>query len=264
MIKIRLVLDSLVLYRPVEVDIALPYSFVSSPSSYRILYALHPAMQNGNFFFDELGFIEIVKNFNIGIVAPSLGNGYFVDNNFEDLGSFLKDELHPLIGKTFRISSSPSDNYLLGISMGAFGAAHWAFSDPERFSKIALLSGVYDFSVPLDPRVKKSKEQAPLASIFTKKVVPKLFSKGKEAVRSDLEFGLLAANLGKTSVLPKFGLWAGDVDFLSYNQTRSFETMCKSFGIDVTCNVSPGGHNIPYWKSILSDVLSWFNKTQCE
>lgn len=260
MIRISLILDSLVLYRPVEVEVVLPYSFVSDPSPSRVLYALHPAMQDGKFFFNELGFIEIVKKFHVAIVAPSLGNGYFVNNNFEDLGFFLKDELHPLIEKTFPISSCPSDNYLLGISMGAFGAAHWVFSDTNTFCKIALLSGVYDFSVPLDPRVKKSKEQTPLAAIFTKKVVPKLFFSGKEAVRSDLELELLSANLDKTRVLPKFGLWSGDADFLSYNQTRSFETICRSYGLDVTCNISAGGHNVPYWRSVLRDVIDWLVK----
>ena len=83
---------------PVTVLIALPYPNLSSEQT-KTLFALHCAMKDGHYFFDELGLGSYVDKHNVAIVAPCLGNSFFVDNKFQSAGAFLRNELMPYLKK---------------------------------------------------------------------------------------------------------------------------------------------------------------------
>lgn len=76
--------------------------FTTNPP-FRVLWTLHCGMGNGNFFFDSLNAADMAEKNGIAIVAPSLGNGYFINSDLEAQGGFL-EEMRCSLANTFPFS----------------------------------------------------------------------------------------------------------------------------------------------------------------
>lgn len=139
MIKLHMTIDSVVLYRPVEVVVAIPHGFLTSKGPYKTVWALHCAMGSGEMFFQTLGLTGIVDKENIIVIAPSMGNGFYLNSTFERQADFLSDELVHIIRRTLPVSTEAGDNMLLGISMGGFGAIRWALESSGQFGAVAAI-----------------------------------------------------------------------------------------------------------------------------
>ena len=80
--------------------------------------------------------------YNFAIVMPSGENGFWVDGpaTGHQYGAFIGEELPEYIRKTFGLAMNPEETYIMGLSMGGFGALHTALQYPETFGKVAALS----------------------------------------------------------------------------------------------------------------------------
>jgi enterochelin esterase family protein len=58
---------------------------------------------------------------------------------------FLTDELMPVVGKNYKISSDPAQRAIIGTSMGGLSAAYFAFSKPEVFGLAGIQSPAFWF-----------------------------------------------------------------------------------------------------------------------
>jgi enterochelin esterase-like enzyme len=195
---------------------------------------------------------------NLAVVAPSLGNAYFLNSSYEQQADFLNDELLPTLHGKFSLSAKRGDNILLGVSMGGFGAVRWALSAPESFRAVAAISGVFDIRVPVDERAKKKREQRPLVQLFREKLMPRLFLDEQGKLRREADIDALIDNATKTPC-PRLALFCGEEDYISLDQTTAFAKKCELRGIETDLYLAPGRHNLQYWCSALPkalDVLS--------
>lgn len=124
--RFRISYPSRVLLRPVEIMAALS----AKPNRVKktCLWALHCAMEDGPFFLNYLDAARLAQHLDIAIIAPSLGNGFFMDTAYEAQGEFLR-ELRENLPSILNISDKTEDNAVVGISMGGFGAIRWALED---------------------------------------------------------------------------------------------------------------------------------------
>ena len=105
MIKLSISIASQILYRPVTVTVALPYTLTTGKGPFKTLYALHPAMENSGIYFEKLGLSDKVDKDELAIVAPDLGNGYFINTPYEKQADFLQKELMPVLCEMLPLSS---------------------------------------------------------------------------------------------------------------------------------------------------------------
>jgi S-formylglutathione hydrolase FrmB len=260
MIKFRVTIDSIVLYRPVEVLLALPHGLLTPEDPFPVLWTLHPAMCDGNFFFDALGIASVVDKRNLAVVAPSLGNGYFLNSSYEQQADFLNDELLPTLHSRFSISSKREDNILLGISMGGFGAMRWALCAPESFCAVVAVSGVFDIRRAVDERAKKNREQRPLVQLFREKLMPRLFLDECGDLRPEANIDHWIEGAVKAPC-PRIALFCGEEDYISLNQTSGFVEKCRVRNILAEAHFTSGGHNTEYWANIMPCAIDWLLKT---
>lgn len=256
MIKFKISIPSQILFRPVMVMGALPYGVMSEVAPFKTLWGLHCAMEDGEFFFHKLNLGSFIDRYGIAFIAPSLGNGYFINSPYEKQADFLQAELMPVLREMLPLSSRREDNMLLGISMGAFGAAHWALRCPETFGAAALISGVFDASLPVDERARKNREQRPLVKLFSEKVMPLLMRDGEGNISSEADIRPLYARAAEKGA-PDFALWYGEEDYLSLEQSRNFALNCREQGISVTEHTAPGAHNLAFWEGAVDGALHW-------
>lgn len=259
MITARLTVDSFALRRPVAVAVALPYAVLAERPPFKTVWALHCALRGGDFFFDELSLGQYVEKAGVAVVAPSLGNACFVNSRYEAQGDFLRLELKPVLQETLALSKERADNYLLGVSMGASGAARWALKAPGEFAAAALVSGIYDPLFPMDERAKKSRELRPLAQLFCEKIAP-LFLLGEDGqVNPEADFRPLYAQAAAAGA-PRLGLWCGEKDYLCLEPSRHFVDCCREAGLEAELRTAPGTHNLDFWRPAVAEAMGWLLK----
>ncbi len=85
---------------------------------------------------------NLAEQYNFAVVIPSGENSFWLDclPTGWQFATFVGVELVEYARKTFHLAMTAEDTYLMGFSMGGFGALHTALAYPETFSKTAALS----------------------------------------------------------------------------------------------------------------------------
>lgn len=254
MMHFRIVLQSTTLLRPVEVMAALPYGFDMGRPPYKTVWALHCAMGCGDFFFDSLGVGSIVEKEQVAIIAPSLGNGFFLNSAYECQADFLQDELMPAMRQTLPLSSWREDNFLVGVSMGGFGALRWALDRGESFAGIAAISGVFGRPIPMDEQLRKNRAQRALYATFAP-IMRRLLTVDGEKPYPEADLDALLEKAVTAGILPRVFLYCGEQDHLSLPHTRGMAERCRAHGCAAKLVLSPGGHDMLYWRQTFHEGL---------
>jgi S-formylglutathione hydrolase FrmB len=211
-------------------------------------------MGSGDIFFDTLGIAGFIDKENVALIAPSLGNGYYVNSIFERQADFLNDELWPAIIDNLPISPDPAENFIMGVSMGAFGALRWALAN-KCFAAAASISGVFDTRITPDERIKKSRKLRPLHKLFGERLMPKLLLDDSGDVRPDADLdALLATSHGQG---PRLAFYCGEADYLSLNQTHVLAEKARGHGLKTEIYLNAGSHTTQYWAETAPKAMNW-------
>lgn len=241
MIRASLSFPSVALLRPVRVEAALPHGICAAPRPWPSLWALHCALSDGSLFFEDLGAGQLVDELGFALIAPSLGNGFFLNTPLEAQEDFL-DELFCALGEIFPLSREGCS--VAGVSMGAFGALRWALAS-GHFRSAALISGMYFAGLAPDGRLAKNHGQRALQRTFGDAMRRALLDdSGDPRPEADPE-RLLEAAAGH---FPALHIFCGEQDWLALPQSLALERLCAGRGAEATLTLSPGGHDREYWR----------------
>jgi len=160
--------------------------------------------------------------------------------------TFLSEELPALVGTFFRLSDRREDTFVAGLSMGGYGAFKWAMRQPGRFAAAASLSGALDVA----------RRQRPGAPPEDPQLMARIFGDRPVAGTSDDLLWLLDRVDVSSAALPQLYVCCGTEDFL-YDENLTFRDACKTRGVSLTADFSPGEHEWGYWDAKIQDVLAW-------
>ena len=262
MIKIHLDLDSCILLTKVGVEIAIPYNLLNIQEKYKVLWCFHCSLEGGSFFFEKLHLTDYVDTNSFVVVAPSLQNNFFCNNSESKCEDFILQELIPSLRNILPLSVEPKNNYLLGFSMGAYGAWNFSTKHQHIFSKIGLVSGFYDYKQPIDPRFSpKNKDQRNLYLIHKMllPIINKIFYDNNGNVVSEYDVDHILDNYNVTTD-QKYFIYVGNRDYFTYTQSNSLCQKLKDRSIPVALRESEGIHDTIYWNSILDTIMCDFIK----
>jgi len=89
----------------------------------------------------------LATQYRVAVVMPETGRGFYTNMaqglNYWD---YLTTELPARMRYMFPLSTMPTDNYLMGNSMGGYGALRYALTYPQQFAAVAALSPVTDLA----------------------------------------------------------------------------------------------------------------------
>jgi len=104
----------------------------------KTLFLLHGYSGKGDCWVPEY----LADKFNFAVVCPTGENGFWLNglSTGHDFQSFVGEELIEFVRNTFGIAKTREDTYIMGMSMGGFGALHTALAYPDVFSKAVPLS----------------------------------------------------------------------------------------------------------------------------
>ena len=207
----------------------------------RVLYLLHGYSDDHTIWQRRTSVERYAASHNLAIIMPAVNHSFYCNEEHgERYWDYVSDELPRIMHRFFRLSDSPEDTFVAGLSMGGYGAMKLALTYPERFGAAASFSGAADI-------VSMSKRRSDdWSRIF-----------GRKAVRGtdcDL-FHLMKAN-ADAPCKPRLYVSCGTADFL-YGQHQRFVPALRRNGWDVTSYEEPDAvHEWGFWDREIAKFIA--------
>lgn len=185
----------------------------------------------------------LTQKYNFAVVLPNGENAFWLDgiSAGHKFCTFIGEELAGYIRKTFGLAASSEDTYIMGLSMGGFGALHTALAYPETFGKAAALSSaliVHDIA-----GIKEGFENDKANFEYYREC----FGDLDKVLKSENNPEVLVKKLKERGVkIPEIYMSCGTEDFLLENNRR-FHRFLDQEGVPHKYFESAGGHDMTFW-----------------
>lgn len=185
----------------------------------------------------------LAEKYNFAIVLPNGENAFWLDgiSTGHKFGTFIGKELVEYIRKTFGLAGSCEDTYIMGLSMGGFGALHTALAYPENFGKAAALSSALIIHDIAGMKEGGGNDKA------NYEYYRECFGDLDKVTESDNNPEVLIRKLKEEDkMIPQIYMACGTEDFLLENNRRFHNFLDKSEIPHSYCE-STGGHDMTFW-----------------
>lgn len=186
---------------------------------------------------------DICQKYNIAVVSPNGENAFWIDgrSSGHSYGRYLTEELVDYVRRTFGLATSRENTYIMGMSMGGFGALHSALMCPGTFGKAIALSPaliIYDV-LNMEPGTDNGMGNYDYYS--------EVFGDLTKVDKSDNNPEVLLDKILEASGdIPELLIAIGTDDFLLENN-RIFERFLNSRNVPHTYIEDQGNHDMVFW-----------------
>ncbi len=262
-------LNSRILKHEVHYCVYLPASYDASAAKhpaqrYPVLYFLHGLGDNEQTLFNSGGWTlldDLYKQHKIGeflIVAPEGGRTFYVNSADGSVrySDFFLQEFIPHIENKYRISIGRNNRAISGISMGGYGALHFAFAHPEMFSAVSAQSAALLTETPqeLDTAAKSG---APLG-----KLLATVFGNPIDGPhwRDNSPFVLAQKNVAAIRKLAIYFNCGQDDNYGFEKGAAALGEQLKKEGVKHEYHSYPGDHSVTYFLSHFAEVMEFHSR----
>lgn len=210
-----------------------------------VVYLLHGLSDNCTGWCRYTAIERYARNKGAAVIMPEVQRSFYADMAMGlAYSGYIRKELPKICARLFGLSTAREKNYIMGLSMGGYGALKCALTEPRRYAGCAAFSSVTE----IDARVRASQgnSRRELQAIFgTDLVVPP---------EADLQ-KLLGKR--KAEQLPRFFLTCGEQDGL-YPQNCRFAAALEEKGCSVRFAHWQGAHRWDFWDKSVEMALDEF------
>ncbi len=259
-------MTSEILKDSVNFSIYLPPDYDTSKRSYPVVYLLHGYTDNETAWV-QFGEVNRILDRDIAsgkippmiVVMPDAGVTWYINDHdgkvrYEDM--FVKEFL-PYVESSYRTRTQKRYRGIAGLSMGGYGSFLFALKYPNLFTACAPLSAAI---FTKDEVVSYSQER-------WDKTEAVMYGKGLKG-KKRLTKHWVANNplhLLKTLDIKKvksvrYYFDCGDDDFL-YRGNAATHVLMRNLGIPHEFRIRDGAHNWNYWRSGISDALTFIGES---
>lgn len=204
----------------------------------KVIYLLHGLADNCTGWSRYTAVERYAREYHAAVVMPEVQRSFYTDM---EMGlryySYIQEEVPTVCRRFFGFSKEREQNFIMGLSMGGYGALKCIFNKPEKYAGCAAFSPVTD----IVDRVLNAagEEQQEFKAIFGMDLkVPEegdLFRLAKKAVPSSL---------------PRIYTACGESDELYLQNVRFAETLSEC-NIQATFEHWEGIHDWVFWDKAL-------------
>ena len=207
-------------------------------SKMRTLFLLHGYTEEAHNWVSE----ELAKKYNFAVVVPNGENSFWLDglSTGHKYCTFVGDELVKFVRRTFGLAMNADETYIMGLSMGGFGALHTALTYPENFGKTAAMSSA--LIVHEIAHLKPGESNG----VANYDYYRECFGDLETVEKRDSNPEVLAKKLNESGRLPKIFMSCGTEDFLLENN-RTFHNYLESISAPHIYLESKGAHDMTFW-----------------
>lgn len=212
----------------------------------KVLYLLHGYTGHYMDWMRQTAIERYASKYQICVVMPSVHNSYYTNNTCGvNYFNFVAEELPQMIEHMFHVSHKKEDRFVCGLSMGGYGALKVGLTYPNKYQKIASLSGAIDVD-----RLIKINENNDKLSLF------KLAFGTKPIKGTDNDVYHLIDKAIKNDHMPELYLACGKDDFL-YEDHLRLKAYLSEKNVPYVHKETSGGHEWRLWDLYIQDVLAW-------
>ena len=185
----------------------------------------------------------LAQKYGFAVIAPCGENSFWLDglSTAHKYCAFVGDELVNYIRRTFGLAHSAEDTFLLGLSMGGFGALHTALTYPENFGKTAAMSSA--LIVHQIAGIKPGEDNG----VANYDYYRECFGDLDAVLESDSNPEVLVKRLKDSGArIPEIFMSCGTEDFL-LEQNREFHRYLTGIEVPHVYLESKGSHDMVFW-----------------
>ena len=234
------------------------------PKRYPVLYFLHGLGDNEQTLFNSGGWTlldDLRNQHKMGdflIAAPDGKRSFYVNSADGAVlyGDFFLQEFMPLIEKKYSIRAGRQGRAISGISMGGYGALHFAFAHPELFSAVSAQSAALMTESPKELDA-AGRTGLPLLSVLTP-----VFGKPIEPRHWNENNPLLLAKRN-AAALTKVAIYfnCGEEDNYGFEKgAAQLDDELLRERVRHEYHAYPGDHSLTYFLSHFAEVMEFHSK----
>lgn len=219
-------------------SVILPDDFTNYPLP--AIWLFHGLGDNGTVWARKTTIESLADTYKVAIIMPNMGRSFYMNEQHGmPYWDYLTTEFIPGMQQLLPITTDPNKNFVIGNSMGGFGAMKLGLSHPEWFRAVAMLSPVVDLNdiVPIMPNYDHVfGPQVPVNYLQS------LMDKSDHAAFQQLSWYRVI----------------GQDDFMKQSND-AFTDVIQANGINETYLVHPGTHNWDFWNQEIQTIFAWIN-----
>ena len=208
----------------------------------RVVYLLHGLSDNYSAWCRYTAVERFALSANVAVIMPEVQRSFYCDTvSGMAYFRYISQELPQMCSHFFSLSREPELNYIMGLSMGGFGALKCALTYPGRYAGCGSFSGALRMDHDLLRNVLMQEELAAL-------------------VGPDCQAGPendLIRLASEAEKLPPIYLSCGEQDRL-YPMSTEFSRCLENLGAVYRFDHRPGTHSWEFWEQSLKDCFAYF------
>ena len=213
-------------------------------SKVNVIYLLHGLTDNCSGWSRYTSCERYARERTAALVMPEVQRGFYMDGVYgPDYFTYVSQELPQAMHRMFGLSLKKEQNYIMGLSMGGYGALKCALCFPRNYAGAAAFSAVCDPQQFFDDMGREAMAGEVPALVGTD---------GRVKEKDDL-FCLLK----KSENLPPIYMSCGEQDSL-YPMNRKFQQALDEKKTVHHFDHRDGDHTWDFWDRSLQDAFSYF------
>lgn len=243
------------LLKDCQMDVLLPQKTADSPNwnqdlltDLPVLYLLHGMSDDNTSWLRNTRLERLIKNTPLAVVLPNADLSWYANttydmNYYDEIAIELPQVVHDLFPQ---ISTKRDKNFIMGSSMGGYGAYKIALST-NNFGYAAALSGAFD----------PSGSNKILTSFRSNDYWNGVINKRDDfKVSPENLLHLAEQKLSLHEPVPNLYAWCGQQDFL-YQDNLNLISNLEQLGINIDAEFTNGKHDWYSWDKFLKNILEW-------
>ncbi|VFQ43916.1 alpha/beta hydrolase [Desulfoluna butyratoxydans] len=228
--------------------------------NHSVVYLLHGLCGRNEDWIHYSMLPVYAERFDCVFIMPEVARSFYTDMAYgQHFFRYITQELPAVCASVFQVSSRREETYVMGTSMGGYGALKCALTYPETYGGCAAFSSPCLFlkeglDAQRDPANRPYLEKTygcQLLNDFEAAFGPDLTWKPEHDILA------LAAAAAQQGTTPRIYAACGTQDPM-YQENKRFEGEMKRLGLDFSFEVWDGEHNWTFFNSALEKALGYF------
>lgn len=237
-----------------SISILTPDNTAQKP--YQVVYLLHGLCGRSGDWIDYTMLPVFAKEYNAVFIMPEVARSFYSDMKLGlNYFSYITEELPQICKRNFNISHEKEDTYIIGASMGGYGALKCALTKPGNYNTCCAFSSPCLF-------IKDDLERSKGALKFRELYGESLFKDFQAIFGENIHWNPkedvieLAKKTSGNKDKPYIYLSCGKDDYLLNDNIR-YHKILKDLGYNVKFNQLEGNHNWQFFNEALKQSLKY-------
>ncbi|WP_077532394.1 alpha/beta hydrolase [Massiliimalia massiliensis] len=228
-----------------HLNIVTPKDILDVPDNGKIVYLLHGLSDDADAWLKNAQLPLLANDYNLTFVLPEVQRSFYTDMAYGlDYFTYVTEELPKICKRLFGLSDKREDNYVMGLSMGGYGALKCALKKPEQYAGCAAFSALTDLHFLL----KQAREDFPRPEHAIREIKA-VFGQDYELMEEN-DLYRIAKECEKNPLKPRIFMACGTEDFL-HEINLQFRDFMSSLDFDYTYQEWAGIHEWYLWNKAL-------------